>query len=231
MEKQNSITSCCVGLNKCNCIHILNESEKEYLLANSALVNYKKQETIIKNGCLVSNILYVEKGLIKVFIENESNVLVLKIVTEGNLLGLTSINEKINTYQYSAIAYVDSVIRHIDINAFRNLIKQNPVFAKEIIDLLNTNTVQLNNRFFCLSHKQAFGRIADILLCLAERVFMSYEFELPLNRKELADLTALTPETVIRLLKQLSSEKIITFSAKKIHILEPQALKIISEKG
>ncbi len=231
MESINTYTSCCIGQHKCNCFNILSEEEHDYLFSNSALVKFGKQEMIYKQGGLVSNIMIVESGLVKVFIENESNVLVLKIITAGNLLGLTSLSEKNNTYQYNAMAYVDSVIRQIDINAFRSVVKQNPVFAKEIIDMLNSNSIQINNRFFCLSHKQSFGRLADILLCLSERVFKETEFELPLSRKELAELTGLKPETVIRLLKQFSDEGIIHLNGKKINIRDNQMLKKISEKG
>jgi CRP-like cAMP-binding protein len=231
MERINTYTSCCIGQHKCNCFNILSEEEHDYLFSNSALIKFSKQEMIYKQGGLVSNIMIVESGLVKVFIENESNVLVLKIITAGNLLGMTSISEKNNTYQYNAMAYVDSVIRQIDINAFRMVVKQNPVFAKEIIDMLNSNSIQINNRFFCLSHKQSFGRLADILLCLSERVFQETEFELPLSRKELAELTGLKPETVIRLLKQFSDEGIIHLNGKKINIRDNQTLKKISEKG
>ena len=231
MDTNNAYTSCCIGQYKCNCFNILSPEEHNYLFSNSVLVKFAKQEMIYKQGGLVSNIMLVESGLVKVFIENESNVLVLKIITAGNLLGLTSISEKNNTYQYNAMAYVDSVIRQIDINAFRKIVKQNSAFAKEIIDMLNSNSIQINGRFFCLSHKQSFGRLADILLCLSERVFKESEFELPLSRKELAELTGLKPETVIRLLKQFSDEGIIHLNGKKINIKDNQTLKKISEKG
>ncbi len=231
METSNAYTSCCIGQYKCNCFNIISQEEHDYLFSNSVLVKFAKQEMIYKQGGLVSNIMLVESGLVKVFIENESNVLVLKIITAGNLLGMTSISEKNNTYQYNAMAYVDSVIRQIDINAFRTIVKQNPAFAKEIIDMLNSNSIQINGRFFCLSHKQSFGRLADILLCLSERVFQESEFELPLSRKELAELTGLKPETVIRLLKQFSDEGIIHLNGKKINIKDNQTLKKISEKG
>jgi len=231
MESINTYTSCCIGQHKCNCFNILSEEEHDYLFSNSVLIKFGKQEMIYKQGGLVSNIMIVESGLVKVFIENENNVLVLKIITAGNLLGMTSISEKNNTYQYNAMAYVDSVIRQIDINAFRSVVKQNPAFAKEIIDMLNSNSIQINNRFFCLSHKQSFGRLADILLCLSERVFQESEFELPLSRKELAELTGLKPETVIRLLKQFTDEGIIQLNGKKISIRDNKTLKKISEKG
>lgn len=231
METNNTYTSCCIGEHKCKCFNVLTPEEHDYLFSNSVQVKYSKQEIIHKQGGLVSNIMIVESGLVKVFLENENNVLVLKIVTAGNMLGMTSISEKNNTYQYNAMAYVDSVIRQIDINVFRTVVKQNPAFAKEIIDLLNSNSIQINSRFFCLSHKQSFGRLADILLCLSERVFQESEFELPLSRKELAELTGLQPETVIRLLKQFSNEGIINLNKKRISIIDNQVLKQISEKG
>jgi CRP/FNR family transcriptional regulator len=194
-------------------------------------VKFSKQEIIYKQGGMVSNVMMVESGLVKIFIEDEKNVLVLKIITPGNLVGLTSISEQNNTYQYSAMAYVDTVIRQIDINEFRKLVKKNSTFAKEIIDILNSNSIQIYNRFFCLSHKQSFGRLADILLCLSERVFEDAEFELPLSRKELAELTGLTSETVIRILKQFSKEGIIALQKKMIIIKDFQLLREISEKG
>ena len=231
MDSKNSYTSCCISRRKCNCFNILSKEDLDLLFSTSVLVKYSKQEIIYKQGGMVSNIMIVESGLVKVFLENESNVLVLKIMTAGNLLGMTSISEKINTYQYNAMAYVDSVIRQIDINIFRSLVGKNPGFAKAIIDMLNSNSIQINNRFFCLSHKQSFGRMADILLCLSERVFEESEFDLPLSRKELAELTGLKSETVIRLLKQFSDEGIIQMDGKKITIKESQQLKNISEKG
>ena len=231
MESNQTYTSCCIGQHKCNCFNVLSQEEHDFLFSNSVLVKFDKQEMIYKQGGLVSSILMVESGLVKVFIENENNLLVLKIVTAGNLLGLTSLSEKNNTYHYNAMAYVDSVIRQIDINAFRKVVKQNATFAKEIIDMLNSNSIQINGRFFCLSHKQSFGRLADILLCLSERVFKEQEFELPLSRKELAELTGLQPETVIRLLKQFTTDGLIKIDGKRMSILDFNSLHEISDKG
>jgi len=47
----------------------------------------------------------------------------------------------------------------------------NTEFAKEVIEILSSNSVQVNGRFFCLTHKQSFGRLADIILCLSQRIF------------------------------------------------------------
>lgn len=175
--------------------------------------------------------MYVEKGLAKVFIDHGNNNLVLKIIPEGNLLGLTSISEEHNTFQYSAMAYVDTEVKLIDINAFRQMVRSNAAFAKEVIDILSANSVQIYSRFFCLTHKQAYGRLADILLCLSNRVFKTASFELPLSRKDLAELSGMSSETVIRMLKKFSDDGLIQMDGKNFQVLDYERLHKISEIG
>ena len=157
--------------------------------------------------------------------------MILKLIPSGNLLGLTSLSEDYNTYQYSAMAYVDSQVQQIDIKAFRELINRNSVFAKEVIDILSSNSVQIYNRFFCLTHKQAYGRLADILLCLSDRIFKTAEFELPLSRKDLAELSGMSQETVIRMLKSFHDDGLIRMAGKNFTVLDYEKLKHISETG
>lgn len=198
---------------------------------HSVRIKYKKREIICKQGSFVSHVMYMEKGLTKVFIDNGSTNLVLKIIPEGNLLGLTSVSEDHNTFQYSAMAYVDSEVKLIDINIFRQMVRQNAEFAKEVIDILSANSVQIYGRFFCLTHKQAYGRLADILLCLANRVFKTDDFELPLSRRDLAELSGMSSETVIRMLKKFSDDKLILLEGKKFKVLDYERLNKISEIG
>ena len=198
---------------------------------SSVFINYKKKEVISKQGGFVSHIMYVEEGLAKVFIDNGENSLVLRIIPGVSFLGLATVSEEHNTYQYSAQAYVDTVIRQIDIKVFRQLVNQNSEFAKEVIDILSSNSVQIYGRFFCLTHKQAYGRLADIILCLADRVFKNSEFDLPLSRKDLAELSGMSSETVIRMLKKFHEESLIAMDGKNLKVINYDKLKRISETG
>jgi CRP/FNR family transcriptional regulator len=80
-------------------------------------------------------------------------------------------------------------------------------------------------------HKQAYGRLADILLCLSDRIFKTQEFELPLSRQDLAELSGMSQETVIRLLKKLDEEGLIRMEGKNFTVLDYNRLKRISETG
>ena len=231
MDHTTGTTSCTISSHQCKCFEILSPDEKIFLDSHSTTVIYRRKEIICKQGSFVSQVMHIEHGLAKVFIENGSNTLVLKIIPSGNLLGLTSISEEFNTYQYSAMAYVDTQIRQIDIQAFRTLVTNNPAFAREVINILSSNNVQVTGRFFCLMHKQAYGRLADILLCLSDRIFKTPEFELPLSRQDLAELTGMSSETVIRILKKFDQEGLIRMEGRNFSVLDYHRLKKISETG
>jgi CRP/FNR family transcriptional regulator, polysaccharide utilization system transcription regulator len=231
MANNGHFTSCTISNHQCKCFEMLSEEEKKLIESNSVVIQYKKGEVICKQGAFASHILFMEKGLAKVYLDDGVNSLVLKIIPDGNFLGLASVSEDQNTFRYSAMAYVDSFVKQIDINIFRKLLSENSRFAKEVIDILSANSLQIYGRFFCLTHKQSYGRLADIILCLSERIFKKEEFELPLSRKDLAELTGMTAETVIRLLKKFREEGMIAIEGKQFKVKDPGRLKRISETG
>ncbi len=232
MEKMSfEGSSCTISSHVCKCFEKLSPDELDYLNANSVIIKYKRRELICKKGGFVSHVMFVESGLAKAFLDDGVNSLVLKIIPPKNLLGLTSLSEDLNTYQYSAMAYIDSEIKQIDVNVFRKLVSTNAEFAKEVINILSANSVQIYGRFFCLTHKQAFGRMADIILCLANRVFKQSEFDLPLSRKDLAELSGMSSETVIRMLKKFTDDGLIVIDGKSIKVVDQERLQRISELG
>jgi CRP/FNR family transcriptional regulator len=54
---------------------------------------------------------------------------------------------------------------------------------------------------------------------------------LPLSRKELAELSGISVETVVRMLKKFNDEGLISTEGKNLRILDYQKLKMISEMG
>jgi CRP/FNR family transcriptional regulator len=231
MPNRDQYTGCTVSMHKCRCFDKLTEEEAVFIESKTVVIDYKKGEVITKKGSFASHVMFMESGLAKVFIDDGVNTLVLKIVPPGTLFGLSSLSEENSTFQYSAMAYVDSRIKQIEIVAFREMLMRNPIFAKDVIDTLSANSAQINGRFFCLTHKQSFGRIADIIICLADRIFKSEEFELPLSRKELAELSGMSSETVIRMLKKFDEDGVINLQGKYLTIKDYTRLKRISESG
>jgi len=231
MEDFTKFSACTLSFHECKCFDLLTPTQREFLDENSVKIRYRKGEIICKQGGFVSHVMFMETGLAKVFLESGSNSLVLRITPDRNFLGLSSVSERHAYFPYSAMAYIDSEIRQIEVHAFRSLMEQNFEFTKEIIDILSSNSLQMYGRFFCFTYKQAFGRLADILLCLADRVFKRCDFDLPLSRKELAELSGMSPETVIRMLKEFNDEGLIRMEGKAIEVVDYKRIKQISETG
>ena len=224
-------TSCTVAKTHCNCFEALTAKQKAFMESKQVEVNFKKGETIIKYGAFATHVIFVCDGLVKVYMEEKNDRLILKIMGKGNLIGLSSLNESEEVFQYSASAYQDTIVKLIDINTFKQLIRENGHFAEKIISILCENANLINNRFFCLTHRQSYGRLADIMLCLSGRVFKAEKFQLDLTRKEIAELAGMSTESVIRILKKFQDEGLIDISGKMIEIKDVDALKRICSLG
>ncbi|MBP8904455.1 MAG: Crp/Fnr family transcriptional regulator [Paludibacteraceae bacterium] len=231
--KKDGLTRNSCTLNKAiaDCFEKLTDEELLLLEENHVVLTYKKGENLCKQGTLASHIMYICNGLVKVFMENETSSLILKVLPAGNMLGLTALLDGSNVFRYSASAYQDCSVRLMDIGIFKKIILQNPAFANEVINILCENLIQTQTRFFSYTQKQSYGKLADTLICLSCNIFKAEGFELNLTRKELAELTGLTPESVIRILSKFKNDKLIHMEGKMIHILDMTKLKQISDYG
>jgi CRP/FNR family transcriptional regulator len=224
-------TSCTVADDHCKCFDALTPEQLELLEKKQVTVEYNKGEIIAKHGAFASHVIFLCEGLVKVYLEHGSQKLILKIISPGNLIGLSSLSEGEEVFQYSAAAYQTSIAKLIDISTFKYLIRENGHFASKVISILGENSNQINNRFFCLTQRQSYGRLADLLLCLAGRVFKAEQFELDLTRKELAELAGMSTENVIRILKKFQDEKLIIMKGKNIKLQDVDALQRICDLG
>lgn len=231
MEHGKIRTSCTVDHENCECFEYLTEDQKKLVEEKQRIVHYKKGEIIAKHGAFASHIIFLCDGLVKVYYESGQESLILKIVSPGNLIGLTSLQKSENIFNYTASAYVDSIAKLIDINLFKQLVTDNGRFAAEIINILSENTNQINSRFYGMTHRQSYGKLADLILCLAGRVFREKKFELSLTRKELAELAGMSTESAIRILKKFQDDGYIKITGKTFELVDVDGLQRICDHG
>jgi CRP/FNR family transcriptional regulator, polysaccharide utilization system transcription regulator len=231
MENNMQFSGCTISSHNCLCMEKLSDAERKLFDDNSVKIKYKKGEIICKQGGFVSQVMLMEEGLAKVYIDNGSNSLLLRVIPNGSFIGLSAVSEEYSTFPYSAKTYVDSEIIQTDVKIFKQLLSENADFAKGIIDILSSNSVQIYGRFFCITFKQAYGRLADIILCLSDKIFKQDNFELPLSRKDIAELSGMSSETVVRMLKKFNEEGLIKMTGKHLEVLDVPRLQRISETG
>lgn len=229
--KKKYLDTCSSLIEENTSFDLLTADELAMVEGNQVTLDYKKGEIICKQGSHASHIIVLRQGLVKVYLEGTPKNLILTIMPSGQLIGLPSIFEGNNVFLYSVSAYVDSQVKMINIDIIRQLIRTNAGFAARIINVLNESTAQNYGRFFSLMQKQLHGRMADILLCLSQRIFKHTTFHLPLSRNDLGELTGMSTESVIRIFKDFKDNGLISVKGKTIELLDVPKLEMISEKG
>ncbi|HHH55266.1 MAG TPA: Crp/Fnr family transcriptional regulator [Bacteroidetes bacterium] len=210
---------------------MLTQTEENILKRNSTVLQYKRGETIIKQGTFANNMLYIKKGLAKLFIEGSQKRIILTIKMPDNFLGLSSLFYEKKTYLYTATCLEECEIELFDKMAFKHVLAQNVDFANEIIKFLNHNSARIYSRLLCVTEKNARGKVADMILCLANNIFGCFEFTIPLSRQELAEFAGLSMENTIRILKEFENDNLIELKGKDFKILNAETLERISEYG
>lgn len=222
------------GCDNCICspscfIHLAGD-QIEKIRKKQHNVKYRKGEIIYKQNTFASKIMFLKKGLVKTYLEHHTKDIIFCIKPPGSFIGIEALyNERISPY--SCTVYEDSEFCMFEADMFQELIEENGKFAAAILENLNMWIGRVYQRIVTLTQKQVAGKLADILICLSERVYESDEFTVSISRRDLSDITQLSPETLSRALKDFKEEKVIDVDGKHFKILDFDKLRKFSEVG
>jgi len=192
---------------------------------------FKKGEVVVREGDPIGSIIYVHNGLIKLHKRvNESQGQIISIAKPFDFVGLLSVFSK-TEYFYSITAIEDSSVCFISKECILHEIENNGKFALDIIKRMSNITDDVLESKFALSNKNLRGRIAYILLDFANNIYKSNEFELPVSRREIAELIDMRTENVIRIMSEFRKDNIIKINGHTIEIINPEMLQKVSDVG
>jgi CRP/FNR family transcriptional regulator len=209
----------------------LNTQELEMLVKEKRHVVFNAGETIIKQNTSASHVVCIKRGLAKIIAEGEGDrKLILRLVANHAILtGGGIFIDEIRHFTVQAVTQVECCF--IDSEKIYELVSTNSRFAFELLKLNNQQNVQMLNNLVGITQKYMPGRVSDLLLYLMNEIFQTNPFDTRLSRQELADMTGMTMESFIRILKEFKSSGIIAVDGSSIHVLDEDALHLISRKG
>lgn len=212
-------------------LQFISEKEFEKLEKASVKLNFRKGETILKQGGIPTHVVYLEKGIVKFNYENEiSKNLIITIVSAPKILGGANLFYKDNNL-FSFVAVEECRAILIDAKILQNILMDNSKFAMMMYQVTSEMFKKAVINFISLAHKQKEGRIADIISYLADEVYHNNSFTLSLTRKEIAEFVGCSTENVIMTLSRWQTEKIISIEGEKFEILNPEKLQYIRKIG
>lgn len=218
-------------LKRCNMFSHLSDEEMDYINKNRYEAKFKAGEIIFKQGSPTAHIVSFSTGLAKLYMEatNHRDV-IIAIVQPTSLIGGPGLYLD-GRHKYSLAALTDSNVCFIDIKPFRELVRKNHMFAESLIEDISQKDLRLMQRLVNVSIKQSHGRLAEILLHLSDHVFKNEEFDMVLSRQELADMTGMSKEGAIRILKEFKDDGLIDCKNQDLKILDKKRLWEVSQNG
>ena len=213
---------------KSECFKELSDFELDFIGAKRIEVEYKRGESICKQGAFAPHILYLKEGLVKVYLEYQGKNLILCLEPPGSFIGLESIYQN-KIFHYSCVTYSNSKFCLFEIDAFKDLLESNARFSAKVYAALNERVVRVYDRMITLTQKQVYGRVADILRCLSERIYKSDVFPMTLSRKDFSEITVMSVESLSRVFKELKDAGVVELEGKTVRILDKEKLNHISK--
>lgn len=186
---------------------------------------------IFKQQTALTHIVCLTSGMTKIYTEglNKKN-LILKIAKPVELIGGPGLFTDCR-HHFSMSALVDCSACFIEVQAFKNVIEQNSDFALETLKHVNLLSIAHIDRAINLTQKQMPGRMADALLYLSNKVYENKVFTTNLSRQDIADLSAMSKESAIRVLKEFKDTGLITVDGDTFYIVNQEGLVKISQTG
>lgn len=184
---------------------------------------YKKGQLLFPEGGHPLGVFCVNAGKVKIArTGQDGKEQIVRLARGGDVLGYRSLlgGER---YNASAVALDDTAVCFVPRDVFFDAVKNSPGLSLEIIKSLASELGRAEQTITDLAQKPVRERLAEGLLFLKE----TYGFEpdssiinVVLSREDIANLVGTATETVIRLLSELKSDKIVAFEGKKIQILD-----------
>lgn len=186
-------------------------------------------KTFINQGDEIKSFKYLKEGLIKLHrldINGKD-----QIIFFGRPLDYISIQNTFSekTYNYSVTAIENSTVCIFDINVMKDLIQTNGKFAIKMLEISSMALNRIIDNSLELISKTMYGKVASLLLFFSEKVYLKDSFDLPVSRKEIAQYTGLSIETVIRVISEFRKDGIIKVFGKRIEIVNKPGLISVND--
>lgn len=191
--------------------------------------NYRKGQIVIQQGAQITEFIYVKKGLVKLYTEStQGRNQIISIARPYDFVSLLTVFSA-EQYHYSVTAIEDTTVCIIDLDKMKELVRDNGNFALDLLERMSRTADKIIGNYNDINRKNLRGRIAYILINFSDTIYLNDTFELPVSRKEIAELIGMTTENVIRILSEFRKEGIIRINGKEITITDKTRLQFLRE--
>ena len=209
----------------------LKDEELDAILNHSSKMNYPKNKIIFLEDEEGNELYMILKGSVKVVRISESGEeITLAVLQKGDFFGEMSLLDG-KPRSATVVSDEDSVLILFNKNNFEKVIEKYPRIALKLLKELTLRLRKADDLIGNLAFLNVSGRIAGILLQLAEEHGQKTQEGIIIKSRPthqaIANMVGASRETVSRVLKQFEEKQYISMSGKDITIFDKENIKNI----
>lgn len=221
-------------LKRCDIFRGLSKQELDKVGAIAHERTIPKKEIIYTPEEKNEAMFILKKGRVRIFkLSSEGKMITLAILKDRDIFGAMSLI-KGGTSKAYVETLEDSYICAIKQEDFSKLIKEIPEIALGLVEKINQRLKEAEDRIEDLVFREAPGRIASVLLKLAEEFGQENgegtQITLKITHQELADMVGTTRETATVILNELKEDKVLKIEDRYLTVIDEKTLKELAGK-
>ncbi len=213
---------------------ILDEQEREELIASTKIVEFKKNEVIYCEEETPKELMCLLKGKVKIYktgVGGRNQI--IRMMRPVQYFGYRAYLAR-EPYVTAAAAFEPAVVCFIPMEIIEKHIMSNARLAMFFIHELSVDLGIADERVVNLTQKHIRGRLAESLIFLLDNYGLDEDgatISIYLSREDLANLSNMTTSNAIRTLSNFVEEHIIALDGRKIKVIDEDRLRKISKIG
>ena len=204
----------------------LSEEDITRLGEHSSVIRLRKGQNLFISGDAPRSIYGVANGCLKIVREStEGESVITRIVRPGHIVGIREVFGEFK-YGRTSVALKDSEVFAIDARATVELIQRAPGISLQFMKIFCNELARMEKRIESDLYRPAKSRVASVIHELFT-VFADEgqnSFEPPLNRRDIAELADVTPETVSRAIAEFRLAGILETQGASFNLIDPGEL-------
>lgn len=197
-------------------------------------INYevKKGQSIFTEDDPVSGIYFIYSGTVKVHKRwDKEKELIIRFGKQGDIIGHLGLGKEAK-YPVSATALEPTILCFLDQAFFDSTLKVNPDLTYKLMHLFADELQDSRKSMLDFVHMSVRARIAKSFIALKNKFGVGPDntINLEISRQDLASFSGASYETLFKVVNDLTLNKIVELTGRRIVILdEARLLNIISQ--
>jgi CRP-like cAMP-binding protein len=214
------------GLESCFVCRLCTPEWRPAVAAHKKNYIVKKSQMVFREGDPVNGIYFVTKGKVKVHKRwDDEKEVIIRFAQQGDILGHLGLGDT-PFYPMSATALEEVELCYLEMPFFRSTLSFNFNVVNELLRFFANEAKESERRMRNLVHMTVKARIAQSFIALKKQFGTDDEgyIAIELSRQDLASFSGSSYETLFKVITELTLQKIIVFSGRKVKLIKEKKL-------